>query len=110
VLRAHPELASKAAVRKELSDASNAEQAGAGLTQCTADEFAQLSQLNAQYRARFGWPFIIAVKGYTRTRIIAALQQRITHDAASEFAECVAQVGRIAALRLAALMENNRDN
>lgn len=110
LLRAHPELASKAAVRKELSDASNAEQAGAGLMQCSTDEYTQLSQLNAQYRGRFGWPFIIAVKGHTRTSIIAALQQRMTLDAASEFAQCMAQVGRIAALRLEALIEDHKDN
>lgn len=104
LLCAHPELASKAAVRQELTAHSNAEQAGAGLTQCSAEEFAELQRLNAAYRDRFGWPFIIAVKGHTRASILAALQARLQHSAASEFEECIAQVGKIAALRLDGLV------
>jgi 2-oxo-4-hydroxy-4-carboxy-5-ureidoimidazoline decarboxylase len=110
LLRAHPELASKAAVRQELSEASNAEQAGAGLTQCSPDEFVKLTALNASYRARFGWPFIIAVKGRTRGSIITAMSARVQHDAAREFAECIAQVGKIAGLRLEALISDEDMN
>lgn len=104
LLRAHPELASKAAVRQELSAHSNAEQAGAGLMQCSPEEFAQLRALNAAYQARYGWPFIIAVKGHSRASILAALQERLTHTADDEFEECLQQVGRIARLRLDALL------
>lgn len=105
LLRAHPELASKAAIAQTLTAHSNAEQSGAGLTQCSEAEFAELTQLNATYRAKFGWPFIIAVKGHTRESIIASMTMRLNANAADEFSECIAQVGRIAAIRLEQLLQ-----
>jgi 2-oxo-4-hydroxy-4-carboxy-5-ureidoimidazoline decarboxylase len=105
LLCAHPELASKAAVAQTLTTHSNAEQRGAGLTQCSEAEFAELTTLNAAYREKFGWPFIIAVKGHTRASIIAAMAARLKANAADEFAQCIAQVGRIAAIRLEQLLE-----
>jgi 2-oxo-4-hydroxy-4-carboxy-5-ureidoimidazoline decarboxylase len=104
LLRAHPELAGKAAIRGEMTADSVSEQSGAGLAQCSAGEFARLTELNARYNARFGFPFILAVKGYDRAGIIAEFARRVTHDRATEFAECLAQVARIARLRLEALM------
>jgi N-carbamoyl-L-amino-acid hydrolase len=65
LLRAHPELAGKAAIAGELTQESTSEQAGSGLNLCSADEYATLHRLNADYNAKFGFPFILAVKGPT---------------------------------------------
>jgi N-carbamoyl-L-amino-acid hydrolase len=101
LLCAHPELAARVA----LTPASAQEQGRAGLAQCSAEEFAQLRQLNAAYRERFGWPFIVAVRGprgdgLARSEIIASLQRRLGHGAEFEFGECLRQVHRIAQIRL----------
>jgi 2-oxo-4-hydroxy-4-carboxy-5-ureidoimidazoline decarboxylase len=98
---AHPELAGKAALRGELTEDSQREQAGAGLDQCSPAELAEVQRLNHAYRERFGMPFIIAVKGLHRSDILAALQRRLAHDAQRERTEALAQIQRIAALRLA---------
>ena len=103
LLRAHPELAGKAAVRGELTNESTSEQSGAGLGACTAGEFAQLQALNARYNAKFGFPFILAVKGYDRAGIIDEFARRVEQDRAAEFTECLRQVARITRLRLDAL-------
>jgi allantoate deiminase/N-carbamoyl-L-amino-acid hydrolase len=105
LLRAHPELAGKAAVSGQLTAESTSEQGRSGLNQCSPEEFATLQQLNADYNAKFGFPFIIAVRGptglgLTRVEIIAVFQQRLNHDAATEFSAALSQVDRIAALRL----------
>lgn len=104
LIRAHPELAGRAMVRNELTAASTHEQAGAGLTQCSPDEHAQLVALNARYAATFGFPFILAVKGYDRQGVIAAFARRVERSADEEFAEALAQIARIARLRLEALV------
>jgi 2-oxo-4-hydroxy-4-carboxy-5-ureidoimidazoline decarboxylase len=104
LIRAHPQLASKAAVRGELTTASNAEQGGAGLRDCSPEEFALLGQLNQTYQQRFGFPYILAVRGHSRASIIANLQARIDKDRTQEFAEALRQIERIAALRLADLI------
>ncbi len=101
LIRAHPELAGKAAIRGTLTDDSRREQSGAGLDQCSPDEFALIRRLNADYRDKFGFPFIIAVKGLGRADIIAAMQRRLAHDPATEFDEALAQIHRIAGFRLA---------
>jgi len=100
LINAHPELAGKAAVRGDLTADSAREQAGAGLNACTPEEFASIQQLNSAYRERFGWPFIIAVKGLGRQEIIAAMAARLTRRPEDEFAEALAQILRIASLRL----------
>lgn len=100
LIRAHPELAGKAAVRGELTRESTREQAGAGLAACTQEEFELIQALNAAYNARFGFPFIIAVRGLTRGDIIAAMQRRLGNPDEVEFAEALTQIARIAALRL----------
>lgn len=101
LLRAHPELAGKAAIRGELTPDSTREQAGAGLTACSPEEYAQLQQLNADYNARFGFPFIIAVKGHDRAAILRAFEQRLHHPVETELRAALHEVGRIAAFRLA---------
>jgi 2-oxo-4-hydroxy-4-carboxy-5-ureidoimidazoline decarboxylase len=100
VVCAHPQLSGKAAVRGELTADSRREQAGAGLDHCTPEELAQLDAGNRAYAARFGFPFIIAVKGLGRRDIIDALQRRGARSRDQEFAEALAQIHRIAALRL----------
>ena len=104
LLRAHPELAGKAAVRGEMTRDSVSEQSGAGLSQCSPEEFARLTELNARYNARFGFPFILAVKGYDRAGIIGEFARRVDNDRATEFGECLAQIARITRFRLDALV------
>ncbi len=104
LLRAHPELAGKAAVRGELTPDSGSEQQGAGLTSCSPAEFAQLTELNRRYTEQFGFPFILAVKGFDRAGVIREFARRVERDRASELAEGLAQVARIARLRLDALI------
>lgn len=104
LIRAHPQLASRAAIRGELTESSNREQSGAGLTQCSEQEFALLTRLNADYQQRFGFPFIIAVRGHDRSSIIAAMQARLQREYAAERAEALQQIGRIGEFRLAELV------
>jgi N-carbamoyl-L-amino-acid hydrolase len=105
LIRAHPELAGKAMVANTLTAESTSEQGRAGLTHCTHEEFARLQQLNAEYNARFGWPFILAVRGprgagLTRAQIIATFERRLQGHADFEFAECLRNIHRIAEMRL----------
>jgi N-carbamoyl-L-amino-acid hydrolase len=105
LVRAHPELAGKAMVSKTLTAESTNEQGRAGLTDCTPAEFAQIQRLNADYNARFGWPFILAVRGprgtgLTRREIIATFERRLAGHPDFEFAECLRQIHRIAQIRL----------
>jgi 2-oxo-4-hydroxy-4-carboxy-5-ureidoimidazoline decarboxylase len=104
LLRAHPELAGRAAVRDELTPDSKREQAGAGLSECSPDEFARLTELNARYLARFRFPFILAVKGYDRAGIIDEFARRVDNDPDDELAEAMAQIARITRFRLDALI------
>jgi 2-oxo-4-hydroxy-4-carboxy-5-ureidoimidazoline decarboxylase len=101
VICAHPQLSGKAAVRQDLTTDSRQEQTGAGLDQCTPQEFAQLQDGNRDYVAKFGFPFIIAVKGLGRRDIIAALQRRTANGREQEITEALAQIHRIAGFRLA---------
>ena len=100
LVRAHPELAGRAAVRGELTAESTREQAGAGLDQCTAEEFQRLQDLNAAYNRKFGFPFILAVRGYDRHGIIDAFARRIENEPAVELQTCINQIHRIAQFRL----------
>jgi allantoate deiminase/N-carbamoyl-L-amino-acid hydrolase len=105
LIRAHPELGGKAAVAGALTKESTGEQAKAGLNLCSAEEFATMHQLNADYNAKFGFPFILAVKGpdgkgLTRHAIIATFSRRIKNQPDDEFAENLRQIDRIAELRL----------
>ena len=105
LIRAHPELAGKAMVAKTLTAESTNEQSTAGLTHCTPEEFAHILQLNSDYKARYGWPFILAVRGprgtgYNRHQIIAAFERRLHGTPDAERAECIRNIHRIAEIRL----------
>ena len=100
LLRAHPDLAGKLAIAGELTAASNAEQAGADLGNCTPDEFEAFKSLNEAYRDKFGFPFILAVRGFHRTEILEIFRERVNNDPETEFAQALEQVHRIALLRL----------
>ncbi|MFP6747769.1 MAG: 2-oxo-4-hydroxy-4-carboxy-5-ureidoimidazoline decarboxylase [Alphaproteobacteria bacterium] len=100
VLRAHPDLAGKAAVAGELTEESRSEQAGAGLDGLTREEFERFTALNAAYKARFAMPFIFAVKGATKAMILAAFEARLGNDPDTEFANALDNVCRILAFRI----------
>ena len=105
LIRAHPELAGKAMVSQSLTAESTNEQGKAGLTDCTPAEFAHIQKLNADYNAKFGWPFILAVRGprglgLTRAEIIATFERRLAGHADFEFAESLRNIHRIAEIRL----------
>ncbi|MBV6656599.1 MAG: allantoinase PuuE [Devosiaceae bacterium] len=104
VLTAHPDLAGKLAQAKRLTASSTDEQASAGLDALTDQERATFEMLNADYTAKFGFPFIIAVKDNTKASILDAFRRRIGHDRPTEFAEACRQVERIARLRLEAML------
>ncbi|MBQ5947149.1 allantoate amidohydrolase [Massilia sp. ST3] len=109
LLRAHPELAGKAAVAGELTAESTSEQASSGLNRCTPEEYTALQDLNAQYNAKFGFPFILAVKGptgrgLTRRAVIETFARRLKNQPADEQRECLRQVHRIAEIRLKELL------
>ncbi|ATE60194.1 2-oxo-4-hydroxy-4-carboxy-5-ureidoimidazoline decarboxylase [Thauera sinica] len=100
---AHPELAGKEAERGKLTEASTGEQRGAGLDQCSKEELQRLRRLNEDYRARFGFPFVIAVKGLTRHQIMDAVEARLANDRDTEFSACLREIGKIARFRLDAM-------
>jgi 2-oxo-4-hydroxy-4-carboxy-5-ureidoimidazoline decarboxylase len=100
LIRAHPELAGKAAIRGELTPESTREQSGAGLDRCSPEEFQRLTELNREYGAKFGFPFIIAVRGHTRDSIIKNLAERLRRAPDEEFEEALRQIDTIALFRL----------
>jgi 2-oxo-4-hydroxy-4-carboxy-5-ureidoimidazoline decarboxylase len=105
LIRAHPQLAGKAALRGELTRDSCAEQSGAGLDRCSEDDLARLGELNRAYEAKFGFPFVLAVKGLDRAAILARFAERLKRDRATEIEEALQQIERIAWLRLEAVIE-----
>jgi OHCU decarboxylase len=104
LILAHPDLAGKLAQARLLTHESAAEQASAGLDRLTADELTRFSALNDAYKARFGFPFIIAVKDNDKASILAAFERRLAHDADTETAEALRQIERIAWWRLQELL------
>jgi OHCU decarboxylase len=102
LIQAHPDLGTRA----RLSEASAGEQAGAGLDSLTPDEFEQLQRLNESYRARFGFPFLLAVRGSTKHDVLRALRARMENSPEDEFREALRQVYRIARFRLEGLIES----
>lgn len=103
VLRAHPDLAGKLAIAGGLTEDSRKEQAGAGLDRLSPEEHARFTVLNTAYVEKFGFPFIIAVKGLTKDDILAAFELRIHNDGPQELQTAAAQVEKIARLRLETL-------
>lgn len=104
VLRAHPDLAGKLAIAGRLTEDSKREQAGAGLDRLSAAEHARFTELNTAYVEKFGFPFIIAVKGLTKDDILAAFETRIANSRDEEFDTACQQVEKIARLRLESLL------
>ena len=105
LVRAHPELAGKAMVSKSLTAESTNEQTKAGLTHCTPAEFAHIQQLNASYNAKFGFPFILAVRGprgtgLNKQQIISTFERRLHNHPDYELAECLRNIHRIVEIRL----------
>ncbi|MDB5773948.1 MAG: decarboxylase [Herbaspirillum sp.] len=100
LIRAHPELAGKAALRGELTDESTREQKGAGLDLCSPEEFERLHALNDAYNRKFDFPFIVAVRGHTRGSILDLMASRLQNDRETEMRECLRQIYRIALFRL----------
>ncbi|MBA3039097.1 MAG: 2-oxo-4-hydroxy-4-carboxy-5-ureidoimidazoline decarboxylase [Alphaproteobacteria bacterium] len=107
VLRAHPDLAGKLAIAGGLTEDSRKEQAGAGLDRLSPEEHARFTALNTAYTTKFGFPFIIAVKGLTKDDILAAFETRIDNGRETEFDTACAQVEKIARLRLESLIPEN---
>lgn len=106
LIRAHPDLAGRAAIRGELTAESTAEQSSAGIDQCTKDEFEQFQTLNRRYRDKFGFPFVMAVRGSNRHDILAAFERRLANNGDAEVAAAIREIHKIARLRLEAMGTN----
>ena len=104
LIEAHPDLAGKLARAGALTADSSGEQSSAGLDRLSDAEFERFTALNAAYREKFGFPFILAVKGRGKDEILAAFEARLANDAAAEFEEALTQIERIALLRLKDLL------
>ena len=105
LINAHPDLAGKAAIQGELTESSTKEQAGAGISDCSPEEFERFNDLNSAYKARFGFPFIKAVKGSNRYEILDAFETRIHHSHDDEFQTALNEINKIARFRLEAMMQ-----
>ncbi|MGI9271782.1 MAG: 2-oxo-4-hydroxy-4-carboxy-5-ureidoimidazoline decarboxylase [Woeseiaceae bacterium] len=103
LIRAHPDLAGKAQIAGELTEDSTTEQARAGLAQCSAEEYAEFQSLNDRYHEKFGFPFVMAVRDSTRIEILAAFAERLDNDVNTEFETALAEIHKIARLRLRAM-------
>jgi OHCU decarboxylase len=104
LIRAHPDLAGRAAVAGGLTAASRREQAGAGLDRLTPDEYATLTAANGRYAERFGFPFVICVRGQTKETILAALSARVERSPEEEFETALDEIAAIARVRLEPLV------
>jgi len=101
ILNSHPDLA----VKKKLTKESENEQANANLNQCTNEEYEEFNKLNEKYKKKFGFPFIIAVKGKNKNEILNIFRQRITNNINLEFEEAKKQVKKIATFRLSEIIK-----
>jgi 2-oxo-4-hydroxy-4-carboxy-5-ureidoimidazoline decarboxylase len=108
LLRAHPELASKEASAGEMTSSSQAEQSSAGLNALSAEELARIDTLNAQYRQKFGFPFIIAVRNHTKASIFSEFERRLANDADTELKAALDHVYAITRMRLDALVTSEK--
>lgn len=102
LIRAHPDLAGKAQVAGELTEDSTSEQASAGLGQCSAEEYERFQSLNRAYHEKFGFPFVMAVRDSSRHEILAAFESRLDNEPGLEFEAALAEIHKIARLRLQA--------
>jgi len=108
LIRAHPDLAGRAAIAGELTPESMREQAAAGLDRLTPEQYARLTGLTAAYRERFGFPFVVCAREHTAGSVIAAAARRVAADPAEEERTAVSEIAKIARLRLADLVEDAR--
>lgn len=104
LIRAHPDLAGKAALAGELSAASASEQASAGLDRLSLEEHAEFFQLNAAYHARFGMPYVVCVRDHDKASILAGARERLQHSPEQERAAALREIGRIARYRVLELV------
>jgi 2-oxo-4-hydroxy-4-carboxy-5-ureidoimidazoline decarboxylase len=100
LVRAHPQLLGRLARPEQLTAASRHEQAASGLDRCSADELDSLHRLNRAYSQRFGFPFVIAVRGLDPAQVIAQMTARLNNGAEQELMTCLNEIGRIARFRL----------
>ncbi len=109
LIRAHPDLVGRAALAGELTTESTDEQASAGLDHCSADELTRFQAANLAYHERFGFPFVLAVRGRDRAAILDVFEQRLKNDVQTEFNTALDEINKIALLRLEMLVSvNNR--
>ena len=104
LIRAHPDLAGRAARGGAMSEASTAEQASAGLSSLSESEFERFHRLNAAYRERFGFPFVIAVRRHSKASLLAAFEARLSHSREAEIEAALGEIFAITRLRLDALL------
>jgi OHCU decarboxylase len=107
LIRAHPDLAGKAQVAGELTADSTSEQSSAGLDQCSAEEYDRFQALNTAYHDKFGFPFVMAVRNSSRTEILEAFGSRLENDPDMEFETALAEIHKIARLRLQVMEEEH---
>lgn len=100
LIRAHPDLAGRAALADDITEDSRREQSGAGLDRLTAEEYARFHALNDAYKNRFGFPFIFAVRGATKEMILAGFEARVTNTPEAEFRTALGEIARIIRFRL----------
>jgi urate oxidase len=109
LIRAHPDLAGKAAIAGELTSESASEQASAGLDRLTPEEFAEFTRVNLAYRSKFEMPYIVCVREHTKDSILAGAVERLEHDLPTERAKALEEIGKIARLRLRDLVEDGME-
>lgn len=103
---AHPDLAGRAAVAGELTEQSGAEQSSAGIDQSSAEEFARFQDLNQCYKAKFEFPFVMAIRNSNRQEILSAFEERLQNDPDEEFERAISEIHKIAKLRLNAMRDD----
>ena len=106
LIRAHPDLAGKAAIAGAMTAESTDEQAGAGLDRLTSGEYVRFRDLNESYKAKFGFPFVLAVKGHDKRSILQAYAERVGNSEEAEFDRAIEEIGKIAWFRLGQAMED----
>lgn len=109
LIRAHPDLAGKAAIAGELTGESASEQASAGLDRLTPEEFAEFRRVNLAYRNKFEMPYIVCVREHSKASILAGAIERLEHDLPSERAKALEEIAKIARLRLRDLVEEGME-
>ncbi len=103
LVKAHPDLAGRAAMQNKLTEESTAEQSSAGINACTNEEFERFNYLNNAYKMKFAFPFVMAVKDSNRHKILTAFEKKINNDVDTEFQRSIDEINKIARFRLEAI-------